>query len=61
MVRREGAAIRGIEGAPHRPYPAVRNRLMRAVGHGPGGTCGERRDGPGCGPSPGRPAGPGTT
>ena len=58
MMRREGTAIRGIEGALHRPYPAARNWLMRAVRHGPGGTCDERRDGPECRPSPGRPARP---
>ena len=58
MMRREGTAIRGIEGTPHRPYPAVRNRLMRAVRNGLDGACDEKRDGPECGPSPGQLARP---
>ena len=33
---------------------------MRAVRHGPGGTCDERRAGPECGPIPAGLRGPGT-
>ena len=58
MMRKEDTAMRGTEGTPHRPYPAVRNRLMRAAGRGPGGTCDERWGEPGRGPNPGRPARP---